>query len=54
MLGALLAHNEHVADFMVTPSRALLSYRGDLNSQIAARPAGELLERVLPDSTQAA
>ncbi len=37
------------ADFMIVPSLALLSYRLDLRPQIAARPAGALLERVLPE-----
>jgi len=52
--GVLGAPALTVADFMVTPSLALLSYREDLNSQIAARAAGELLQRVLPEPAQAA
>jgi hypothetical protein len=34
---------------MVAPSLALLSYRPDLAAQIAARPAGALLDRLLPE-----
>ena len=44
----------NVADFMIVPSLALLSYRLDLREQIARRPAGALLERVLPEAPAAA
>jgi glutathione S-transferase len=39
----------NVADFMIAPCLALLAYRLDLRSDIEARPAGALLERVLPE-----
>lgn len=39
----------NAADFMVAPSLALLCYRPDLASEIEARPAGELVERLLPE-----
>lgn len=39
----------NVADFMIVPSLALLSYRVDLRPVIAGRAAGGLLERVLPE-----
>jgi hypothetical protein len=47
--GVLDGPELNVADFMIVPSLALLSYRLDLRPQIAARPAGALLERVLPE-----
>jgi len=47
--GVLGGEELNVADFMIVPSLALLSYRPDLRREIAARPAGELLERVLPE-----
>lgn len=40
-----------VADFAVAPSLALLSYRPDINRELADRPAGRLLDRLLPDPT---
>jgi glutathione S-transferase len=39
----------NVADLMIAPSLALIAYRLDLRPQIEARPAGTLLERVLPE-----
>jgi glutathione S-transferase len=39
----------NAADFTIAPSLALLAYRNDLRGQIEARPAGRLLERVLPE-----
>ena len=36
------------ADFMIAPSIALLSYRLDLRDEIAARPAGAMIDRILP------
>jgi glutathione S-transferase len=47
--GVLGADQLSVADFMIVPSLALISYRLDLRPGIEARPAGELLERVLPE-----
>lgn len=40
----------NVADFMIVPSLALLGYCRAVRPLIAARPAGALLERVLPFS----
>jgi hypothetical protein len=34
---------------MIAPSLALLSYRLDLRDEIARRPAGRLIDRVLPE-----
>jgi glutathione S-transferase len=39
----------NAADFVIAPSLALLSYRHDLRPQIEARPAGALVDRVLPE-----
>jgi hypothetical protein len=47
--GVLASTALNVADFMVAPSLALLSYRPDLATQIAARPAGAMLDRLLPE-----
>jgi glutathione S-transferase len=47
--GILSGEQLNVADFTIAPSLALLSYRPDLASELAARPAGRLLDRVLPE-----
>ena len=47
--GVLASPELNVADYMVAPSLALLSYRPDLATQIAARPAGAMLDRLLPE-----
>jgi glutathione S-transferase len=47
--GVLGGEQLNVADFMIVPSLALLAYRVDLRPGIEARPAGALLERVLPE-----
>jgi glutathione S-transferase len=39
----------NVADFLIAPSLALIAYRLDLRAQVEARPAGALLQRVLPE-----
>jgi glutathione S-transferase len=39
----------NAADFAIAPSLALLSYRHDLRPEIEARPAGALVDRVLPE-----
>jgi len=39
----------NAADLMIAPSLALIAYRCDLRPEIDARPAGSLLERVLPE-----
>jgi glutathione S-transferase len=46
--GVLNGATLNAADLMIAPSLALLAYRRDLRPQIDARPAGELLRRVLP------
>ena len=38
----------YAADFIIAPSLALLCYRHDLREQIESRPAGTLMERMLP------
>jgi glutathione S-transferase len=47
--GVLGGRALNAADFMIAPSLALLSYRLDLRSGIEGRPAGALLDRVLPE-----
>ena len=47
--GTLGGEQLNVADFTIAPSLALLSYRADLSSEIAARAAGVLLDRLLPE-----
>jgi glutathione S-transferase len=48
--GVLGGEHLNAADLMVAPSLALLDYRRDLRPQIAARPAGALLERVFAEA----
>jgi glutathione S-transferase len=52
--GVLGGEELNAADFMIAPSLALLSYRDDLAAQIAVRPSGALLERVLPQPASTA
>ena len=47
--GVLNGEQLYVADFVIAPSLALLSYRTDVRSEIAARPAIRLLDRLLPE-----
>ena len=47
--GVLDGERLNAADLMIAPSLALLAYRRDLRPEIEARPAGALLERVLPE-----
>lgn len=47
--GVLNGEDLNAADFMIAPSLALLCYRRDLRAQVEARPAAELVERVLPE-----
>ncbi|MCW3027735.1 MAG: Glutathione S-transferase domain protein [Solirubrobacterales bacterium] len=47
--GVLDGKELNAADLMIAPSLALLAYRPDLRPDIEARPAGALLERVLPE-----
>ena len=46
--GVLNGAELNAADFMIAPSVALLSYRHDLREEIAARPAGAMIDRILP------
>ena len=46
--GVLNSDELNAADYMIVTSLALLSYREDLGPAIEARPAGALLDRVLP------
>jgi glutathione S-transferase len=48
--GVLDGSELNAADFIIAPSIALLSYRHDLRESIASRPAGALIDRVLPMS----
>jgi glutathione S-transferase len=49
--GVLCGGELNVADFTIAPSLALLAYRRDLNEQLSRRPAGALVDRLLPDPT---
>lgn len=46
--GVLNSSRLNAADFTIAPSLALLSYHRRLAEEISARPAGALLERLLP------
>jgi glutathione S-transferase len=47
--GVLNGEQLNAADYVIAPSIALLSYRPELRPQIAARPAGALVDRVVPE-----
>ena len=47
--GVLGGERLNAADYMITPSVALVAYRLDLRPQIEARPVGAYVERVLPE-----
>jgi glutathione S-transferase len=47
--GVLNGEELYVADFMIAPSLAVLTYRADVAEQIERRPALGLLDRLLPD-----
>jgi glutathione S-transferase len=47
--GVLGAEQLNAADYMIAPSLALIAYRSQPRAEIEAHPAGELLERVLPE-----
>jgi glutathione S-transferase len=49
--GVLCGDSLTAADFAIAPSLALLSYRPDIDRELADRPAGRLLDRLLPDLT---
>ena len=47
--GVLGGERLNAADMMIAPSLALLAYRRDLRPEIERRPAGALLDRLLPE-----
>ncbi len=47
--GVLCGDELNVADFTIAPSLALLCYRPELSTEISRRPAGVLVDRVLPE-----
>ena len=47
--GVLCGEELNVADFAVAPSLALLCYRPELSAEISRRPAGALVDRLLPE-----
>ncbi len=47
--GVLGGDRPNVADFMIAPSIALLTYRPELGRLIAGRPAGALVDRLVPE-----
>jgi glutathione S-transferase len=47
--GVLNGEQLNAADCMIAPSLALLAYRLDLRDEIARRPSGRLIDRVLPE-----
>ncbi len=47
--GVLDGEALYAADFTIAPSLALLTYRLDVRQEIEARPAGSLIDRVLPE-----
>ena len=46
--GVLNGERLNCADLQIAPSLALVEYRLDVRDELRARPAGELMERVLP------
>jgi glutathione S-transferase len=48
--GVLNGERLNCADFQIATSLALVEYRLDVRQQLRPRPAGELMERVLPES----
>jgi len=47
--GVLCGEELNVADFAIAPSLALLCYRPELSAEICRRPAGVLVDRLLPE-----
>ncbi len=47
--GVLCGEQLNVADFAIAPSLALLCYRPELSAEISRRPAGALVDRLLPE-----
>jgi glutathione S-transferase len=52
--GVLGSAQLNAADYMIAPSLALIAYLPQPRAEIEAHPAGELLERVLPEPLAAA
>jgi glutathione S-transferase len=50
--GVLNGDELYVADFMIAPSLAVLTYRADGAEDIERRPARELLDRLLPEPSR--
>lgn len=50
--GVLNGEELNVADFMIAPSLAVLTYRADVAEEIERRPARELLDRLLPEPSR--
>jgi glutathione S-transferase len=50
--GTLNGEELNAADFMIVTSLALMTYRPDLEPEIMSRPAGALVDRVLPEPVQ--
>jgi len=50
--GVLNGESLNAADYMIVTSLGLLCYRNDLRPGIEARPAGRLIDRVLPEDEQ--
>jgi glutathione S-transferase len=50
--GVLNGEELYVADFMIAPSLAILTYRADTAQEIEHRPARELLDRLLPEPSR--
>jgi hypothetical protein len=46
--GVLNGERLNCADLQIAPSLALVEYRLDVRDELRARPAGELMARVLP------
>jgi hypothetical protein len=47
--GVLNGEPLNCADFQIAPSLALVDYRLDVRENLRRRPAGELMDRVLPE-----
>lgn len=47
--GVLCGDQLNAADFAIAPSLALLSYRPGLDEELSRRPAGALIDRLLPE-----
>src|SRR5436190_355294 len=50
--GVLNGEELYVADFMIAPSLAILTYRADGAEEIERRPARQLLDRLLPEPSR--